>query len=147
MADAPPPPPPPTGPPGQPMGPGMRPPQVTAAGVIEIILGSLVLLVLAYILISVGGSLGDVGGTGMILLLLTLVQGVLEIIAGVQVLQLKQSGRILAIVMASIGIVFQVINLSGAAGGVLILIILGIALRVLVIVFLNQAPARTAFNS
>ena len=148
MADAPPPPPPPTGPAdAQPLGPGVRPPQVTAAGVIEIVLGILVLLVT--VLIFNAASQEDVLGDSLVIvvLLLQTLQGVLDLVAGILVLKLSRPGRILAIVMAAIGAAFAALSLAQGVGGAqMLLVLLGITLRVLVIVFLNQLPARRAFG-
>lgn len=107
-----------------------RPRLVTAAGVILIVLGALqalaglVLMFVSPELLARIGSIGDINvelvsrGIG----LFSLVVGALEVLAGILVLRLSDGGRILAIVLASIGLLGGIGSLSrGSAPGVVTL--------------------------
>jgi hypothetical protein len=116
--------------------PGPRPAVVTAAGVLEIVLGSFVLLFGLILLVSMTAPLGAVE---VAVLVLTFAQGVLDVTAGVMILKLRNTGRILGIVMASIGLAGALLTMAGqAVAGTIILALIGAALRVLIIVWLAQ---------
>ena len=129
-----------------PAGPGAKPPQVVSAGIIEIVLGILILLVTAYLFLNIPAS--DLRGAVIVLLLIQAAQGILDLAAGIMVMRLRPAGRILAIVMAAIGAAFAAFTLAqGVPASTVVLVLIGITLRVLVIVFLNQAQSRAAFGA
>jgi hypothetical protein len=120
--------------------PKQPPGAVAAAGVLETMLGSLLIL---FGLVLVNRMKG-LSGPGFMVLLITFTQGVLDVMAGIRILQLRNDGRILGIVMASIGLAGALLTLAGqAAGGSIILILIGTGARVLVILWLVQN--RSAF--
>lgn len=127
--------------------PSRRPP-VTAAGVILIVmgalqvLGGLVLMVLSPADLARIGSFGNISfdrvarGIG----LFSLVLGALEILAGILVLRLSDGGRILAIVLASLGLLGAIGSLSrGSAPGV---VTLGLYAFVIYVLFANRVAFR-----
>jgi hypothetical protein len=96
-----------------------RPGLVTGAGAILLVSGFLNLLVGA--ISAQGGATfvmpgGGVGGDAVAFVLVGM--GVLQLLAGWLVLRLRQAGRILAIVLATLGIVAGLLQLgsSGATG-------------------------------
>lgn len=99
-----------------PAGSPTRPQMVTAAAVLLFIGGGLGLL--AGLLAVTGGGLigGRLGGLAIVLGLLTLAVGGLEIYAGVQVLALKEQGRILAVVLAAIGALLALVQIGASPG-------------------------------
>jgi len=114
-----------------------RPGTITSAGVIEIVLGGLALLV------GVAISLADEAATGLprnaavIAGVLTVLQGGLDILAGVLILRGSRSGRVLGFVMGGIGVAAALFTIgSGAPAGVI-----GLVLRIVVIVLLAQGGA------
>jgi hypothetical protein len=125
-----------------------RPPPVTAAGVILIVigalqvLGGLVLMVLSPADLARIGSFGNVSfdrvarGIG----LFSLVLGLLEILAGILVLRLSDGGRILAIVLAVIGLLGGIGSLSG--GNALGVVTLGLYAFVIFVLFTQAAAFR-----
>ncbi len=167
-------------PPGAPAA-GARPGGVTAAAVILIILGVLAAIFAIFMIVAAGaltggvsveteGGILDLGGAfaGAIwaLALVALAFGVLEIIAGIKTLGLKPgSGRILGIILASLGTLFWLIGLIGSFSGserldpetfevvsggpqvggiVMALIFLGAYLTVLVLLAKNGRAFRSA---
>lgn len=120
-----------------------RPSAVTSAGVLEILLGFLVIMFGLAQVIQLRGMTGAV----FIVLLITFTQGVLDVMAGLRILQLRKDGATLGIVMASIGLAGALLALAGrpAAVGSIIFILIGAGLRVLIIVWLSQN--RSAFVS
>jgi hypothetical protein len=118
MDQNPPPPPPPSAPPPPSYGPsgaGARPGVVTAAAVLLFIAGGFSLLG-ALILFTATAV-----AAGFVLLAIVLAGvGAIEIYAGVQVLNLKERGRILGIVLASIGLVLQLLSIGRATGSSII---------------------------
>lgn len=122
---------------------------LAAVGPILIILG--VLVILFGIIFFAGASSVDEFSTGIssgtlrILAAVTVVQGALELFAGVRVIGRHKDGRILGIVMASIGAAFSLLGLlSGASALVVLLAFVFIGLRVFVLVTL--ARTGTAFH-
>jgi hypothetical protein len=122
-----------------------RPQLVTAAGVILIVLGALQVLA-GLVLVAVSpedlariGSIGNINldrvarGIG----LFSLVIGALEALAGVLVLRLSDGGRILAIVVASLGLLGGIGSLSG--GSALGVVTLGLYAFVIYVLFANAA--------
>ena len=120
----PPPPPPPAPSSGYGSAAGGRPGLVTAAAILLFIaggfslLGALILLTAS----SVAAFLSVIG-------ILILAVGAVEVYAGVQVLALKERGRILGVVLASIGLVFQLLSIGRAAGSSIV----GIGIDVFII--------------
>ncbi len=139
MSDIPPPPPPPPNyliPTPQP-GNGWRPRSVTAAGVIMIVVGVLALIV-ALVFLSIAGNNGRFGVrvidpdiarfTGT----LALIQAPLDLIAGILVLRLSSVGRVLGIVIAAIGLLGGISQLSSNGSAFLGLGLNGYVLFVLI---------------
>ena len=144
MSDIPPPPPPPPGysiPPPQ-LGPPRRPGQVTAAGVIMIVVGALGLLV-AFALLNAASNVGRFldrvinPDTARTLGSLQLVLAAGEIVAGILVLRLSSAGRVLGIVVASLNAAGQLFALSRNSSGAL-----GLALNAYILfVLITQGHA------
>jgi high-affinity Fe2+/Pb2+ permease len=106
-------------------GASARPPLVTAAGILLILSG--VLTVLFTVLFF------DVSGSALFYVLLTIVIAAITIWAGVQVLQLREQGRMLGLVLAGIGAVFALLGLlRGAPVSVISLALNGFILYALV---------------
>ncbi len=107
-----------------------RPQLVTAAGVILIVLGAIQALA-GLVLMTVSpedlagiGSIGTLDSDGVArgIGLISVVIGLLEILAGILVLRLSEGGRILSLVIASLGLLGGIGSLSGGnATGVLTL--------------------------
>ena len=81
-----------------------RPPLITAAGIVLIIAGALS-VVSALILLSL------TGGLGILYVLIGLAVGAASIWAGWMVLQLREQGRSLGLILAIVGAVFALIAL------------------------------------
>lgn len=81
-----------------------RPPLITAAGIVLIIAGALS-VVSALILLSLAG------GLGILYVLIGLAVGAASIWAGWMVLQLREQGRSLGLILAIVGAVFALIAL------------------------------------
>ena len=79
-----------------------RPPLITAAGIVLIIAGALS-VVSALILLSLAG------GLGILYVLIGLAVGAASIWAGWMVLQLREQGRSLGLILAIVGAVFALI--------------------------------------
>ncbi len=124
MAQTPPPPPafPPT---PQPQGRPERPGMVTAAAVLLFIGGALGILA-GLVAVTGGGLLGGgLGGLAVVLGIAMLAVGGLEIYAGVQVLALKEQGRVIALVLAAIGALLALAQIGASPGSA----ILGLAIN------------------
>jgi hypothetical protein len=93
---------------------------VTAAAVLLFIGGGL--SILAGLLAVTGGGIlgGGLGGVAIVFGLFSLAVGALQIYAGVQVLALKEQGRIIAIVLAAIGLVLSLLQIGASPGGAII---------------------------
>lgn len=126
----------PTGPSGGPARPGI----VTAAAVLLFIGGGLGAL--GGLLAVTGGGFvgGGLGGIAIVLGLVMLAVGALEIYAGVQVLALKEQGRMIGLVLAAIGALLSLLQLGAAPGSA----ILGLAINGFVIYAL--ATTASAFH-
>ena len=114
MAANPPPPPPPSAPlpPSYgPSGAGTRPGVVTAAAVLLFIAGGFALLG-ALILFTAS----SVAAFLILVAIVLAAVGAIEIYAGMQVLNLKERGRILGIVLASIALVLQLLSIGRTTG-------------------------------
>ena len=110
-----------------------RPPLVTSAGILLIVVGALNLLAsLAYFQIS--------SGLAMVFGVLSLVLGAAGIYAGIQVLGLKEQGRTLGIGIAVVGAAF---GIYAIVQGVFLPII-GLAINVFIIYALTQT--KTSFS-
>jgi hypothetical protein len=93
-----------------------RPGIVTAAAVLLFISGGLSAL-LGLIAIAGGAALGDAArGVLAVFGIIFLAIGLLEIYAGVQVLALKERGRIIGIVIAALGALFALVRIVAAPG-------------------------------
>jgi hypothetical protein len=127
-------------------GPIARPGSLAAVGPILIVLGVLVLLFGLLILAGSGSvdefSTGVSQSTVRVLGILTLLQGVLELVAGIRVIGRHKDGRILGIVMATLGALFSLLGILGAVSGgspaVLLLGLVFISLRIFVLVTLAR---------
>lgn len=108
--------------PGMPGGAGSpaRPQMVTAAAVLLFIGGGLGLL--AGLLAVTGGGIlgGSLGGLAIVLGLISLAVGGLEIYAGVQVLALKEQGRMLGLALAGIGALLSLVQIGASPGSSII---------------------------
>jgi hypothetical protein len=124
MDQNPPSPPPPPSYGGSGPGAGARPGAVTAAAVLLFIgggfavLGGLLLLTAS----SVAAILSVIG-------ILLLAIGAVEIYAGVQVLALRERGRVLAVVLAAVGAVFSLLSIGRTPGSSIV----GIAIDAFII--------------
>ena len=98
---------------------GKRPGTVTAVGVLLIVAGGLAILAG---LISF--SLSGLSGIFTIIGIIYLPVGALEIYAGIQVLNLKEIGRVLGMVMAGVGAVLSLIYIAKGAGTSIVSILL-----------------------
>jgi hypothetical protein len=122
-----------------------RPQLVTAAGVVLLVLGGiqalagLVLMMVSPEDLARIGSIGDVNldRVGRGIGLFSLVVGALEVLAGFLVLRRSPGGRILAIVIASIGLLGGIGSLSG--GNVAGVLTLGSYAFVIYVLFANRA--------
>jgi hypothetical protein len=100
--------PPPTGGPGVPA----RPPLVTAAAIVLFIIGGLQVL---FGFLAFGGA-GAIAGSGfggalVIIGIISILVGAASIYAGIQVMALKEQGRIIALVISGIGVLLGIIGL------------------------------------
>ena len=86
---------------------GARPGVVTAAGVILIVAGALALL--GGLILLVASSLGAIFA---VLAVIYLAVGALEIYAGVQVLNLKERGRQIGLVLAAVSAVLSLVLIA-----------------------------------
>jgi hypothetical protein len=102
-----------------------RPAIVTVAAVLIFIVGGLNALA-GLILVTASGGLAISLG------LLSLAVAAAEIYAGTQVLALREQGRILAIVLAGIGLAFQVLSIGRASASILGILIHGSIIWILV---------------
>lgn len=109
------PPPPATGGPVQ----GKRPGAVTAVGILLIVAGAFAILAG---LLSFG--LSGLSGIFVIIGIIYLPVGALEIYAGVQVLNLREIGRILGMIMAIVGAVLSLIYVAKGTGTSIVSILL-----------------------
>jgi hypothetical protein len=86
---------------------------VTAAAVLLIVLGALGVLGGLLLLGGAGAGAGaGVGGLFLVLAILALAVGALEIYAGVQVLALREQGRMIGIVLAAVGGLFALLSIG-----------------------------------
>lgn len=132
-----PPPPPPEGAPGPAGGAGgaggaVRPGIVTAAAVL-LFVGAGFGVIVGLLLVAGGNVLGgSIGGAATLIGIVFLVLAGLQIYAGVLILQLREVGRIIGIVLAAIGVLGALGQLGGNAGsGVVSLAINGFILYAL----------------
>src|SRR5438128_530991 len=98
--------------------PQARPGVVTAAAVLLLVGGGLSILTGILLLSGAGVAAGrGVGGLFVLVGLITLAVGALEVYAGIKVLDLRESGRMLGIVLAAIAGFLNLLSLGRAAGG------------------------------
>lgn len=120
MAQAPPPPPPSSMPPGAAGGGGgsPRPGAVTAVAVLFFVFGGL--SALFGLLGLLGGGIvateadGGIGGIIIVFSIISLAVGALQIWAGIEILKLKERGRMLGIILAAIAALLQLLNIGEA---------------------------------
>jgi hypothetical protein len=114
---------------------------VTAAGVILLVLGAVQALAGIVLIALSPADLANLGPVGNLNLdrvargvgVFSLVIGLVEIFAGVLVLRLSNGGRILALVLASLGVIGGIGSLSGGSpAGVLTLGLYGLVIYALV---------------
>lgn len=123
MAEQPPAVPPPPGEPTRPQRPGV----VTAAGVLLIIGG--VLGIIGGILVLSGAGVAAGAGVGALFTLVGLLMigiGGVQTYAGIQVLNLREVGRTLGIIIAVIGAVFALLSVGRAPGSSIIAILIDV---------------------
>jgi hypothetical protein len=122
-------------PPPAPDRPVQRPGIVTAAAVLLIVAGGFSVLGGLLLLTGAGVAAGvGVGGLFIVLALISLGLGALEIYAGVQCLNLKESGRQIGVILAVIAAVLQVFSIGRSPGTAIV----GIALDLFVVYALTQ---------
>jgi len=106
----------PAGPSGRPARPGI----VTAAAVLLYVGGGLGALG-GLLEVTGGGFLGGAfGGIAIVLGLVMLAVGALEIYAGVQVLALREQGRVIGLALAAIGALLSLLQIGAAPGSAII---------------------------
>ncbi len=123
----------PSGSPGSQARPGL----VTAAAVLLFIGGGFGILG-GLVAVTGGGILGGgLGGIAVVFGILMLAIGGLEIYAGVQVLALKEQGRIIGLVLAGIGALLALLQIGASPGSS----ILGLAINGFVIYALTTTAS------
>ena len=95
--------------------PSTRPGIVTAAGVLLIVGGALGVLG-GLLILGGAGALGGVGGLFVLVAILILAVGALQLYAGIQVMNLKERGRQIGIVLAAIAAVLQLLSIGRSPG-------------------------------
>ncbi len=114
-----------------------RPGLVTAAAVLLFIGGAFGVLG-GLVAVTGGGILGGgLGGIAVVFGILTLAIGGLEIYAGVQVLALKEQGRIIGLVLAAIGALLSLLQIGASPGSA----ILGLAINGFVLYALSTTAS------
>lgn len=123
--DSQPPVPPPSGAPS-----GQRPGLVTAAGVLEIILGAVGILI-GILFVTAGslfvgavsnvegvdtGAATGLGGIFIVVAIIIALVGILEIYAGIQILKLRERGRMIGLVLAIISLVMNLLSIGRSSG-------------------------------
>jgi hypothetical protein len=101
-----------------------RPGVVTAAGVLLIVGGTLGILV-GILLLGGAGTTRERGAGGLftILGLFSILVGAVQTYAGVQVLNLREIGRVLGIGIAAVSAVFALLSVGRASGAILTIVI------------------------
>lgn len=114
--------------------PSHRPARAMVAGAVQVTLGLLSIPYLLSVMAAVrrAGALGE--ADAILILVLVLVQGLLDLTAGVLILRLRPAGWTLGVLMASFGAVFALLSLGRAPG---LGVVAGILLRVTVVVLLS----------
>lgn len=98
--------------------PRARPGVVTAAAVLMLIGGGLSILTGILLLSGVGVAAGrSVGALFVLVGLITLAVGALQVYAGIKVLDLRESGRVLGIVLAAVAAFLNLLALGRASSG------------------------------
>jgi hypothetical protein len=115
-------PPPVPSPPSRP--PGDRPGVVTGAGVL-LIIGGILGMLLGILLLGGAGAAGGAGAGGLFtgIGLLSVVVGAVQTYAGVQVLNLREIGRVLGIGIAAVSALFALLSVGRAPGAILTILI------------------------
>jgi len=97
--------------------PQARPSVVTAAAVLLLVGGGLLILTGILLLSGAGLAAGKgVGGLFVLVGLITLAVGALEVYAGIKVLDLRESGRMLGLVLAAVAGFLNLLSLGRAPG-------------------------------
>jgi len=110
--------PPPDVPPPPDRAPPARPGAVTAAAVLLLVGGGLSILTGILLLSGAGVAAGrGVGSLFVVVGLVTLVVGAMEVYAGIRVLDLREAGRMLGIVLAAFAGFLNLLALGRARGG------------------------------
>jgi len=108
----------PDAPPPPDRGPQARPGVVTAAAVLLLVGGGVSILTGILLLSGAGVAAGrGVGGLFLFVGLITLAVGALEVYAGIRVLDLREPGRMLGIILAAVAGFLNLLSLGRAAGG------------------------------
>ena len=98
--------------------PQARPGVVTAAAVLLLVGGGVSILTGILLLSGAGVAAGrGVGGLFLFVGLITLAVGALEVYAGIKVLDLREPGRMLGIILAAVAGFLNLLSLGRAAGG------------------------------
>ncbi|TML01892.1 MAG: hypothetical protein E6G40_01875 [Actinobacteria bacterium] len=98
--------------------PQARPGVVTAAAVLLLVGGGVSILTGILLLSGAGVAAGrGVGGLFLFVGLITLAVGALEVYAGIRVLDLREPGRMLGIILAAVAGFLNLLSLGRAAGG------------------------------
>ncbi len=123
-------------PPGVPS--GQRPGLVTAAGVLEIILGALGILI-GILFVTAGslfvsavssaqgvdtGAATGLGGIFIVVAIVVALVGILEIYAGIQILKLRERGRMIGLVLAIISLVMNLLSIGRSSSSSIVSILI-----------------------
>lgn len=101
---------------------------VKAAAIIQIVLGALVLLAGSALL--AGGDQLDIEEDFLLILaLVTLAQGTLELLAGIQAIRHVNWGRILGVVMSAIGLIAILVQIPAAPVGLIVVLVVMLGVR------------------
>lgn len=118
---------------GSTAGPTTRPGMVTAAAIVLFVVGGLYALL--GILVIAGGSAlgGDSGGAAVLFGFLYAAIGAVAIYAGVQILRLRDRGRVIGLVVGGVGALLALISLfTGVILAIIFLAAFGFVIYVLV---------------
>jgi len=97
--------------------PGARPGAVTAAAVLLLVGGGLSILAGIILLSGAGVAAGRaVGGFFAFVAVVLLVVGGMQIYAGIRVLELREAGRMLGMILAGVAAFFNLLSLGRAPG-------------------------------
>ena len=117
-----------------------RPPLVTAAAVVLVFLSVLNVASAAYIVSEWSGIDSEDRGAAVFSIVLTLLIGIAQLVGGVRTMSMKETGRKLGVLVATLGVALAVTALLQGASPQ----ILGVALNGFVLYALNKE--RPAFR-